>query len=204
MSFYKLAVNKLRVGILSVQGDFEAHADVLERLNVASVFVTHPKHLSGIQGLILPGGESTAMLKFLLEEGFIEAIKEFALAGRCLYGTCAGAILLADEVVNPSQQSLHLIDATVERNAFGRQIASRISEGICFDKPMEMVFIRAPRIVRLGKKATAFAYYEGQPVGVTQDRYMMTTFHPELTQDVSVHELFVELCRKSVAEYPPS
>lgn len=186
----------MKVGILAVQGDFEAHAKTLGRMGIRSIYVTHPKHLSGTKGLILPGGESTTMLKFLAEDNFLEAIHAYAMEDRGLFGTCAGAILLAKKVLNPSQLSLNLIDATLERNAYGRQLSSHIGIGDYFDHKnnLEMVFIRAPRITHMGKNVLVFAQYQNMPVGIIENRIMLTTFHPELTQDTTVHKLFIDKC----------
>lgn len=188
----------MRVGVLALQGGYQAHVTVLERLNIPSVLVTHPQHLTGLQGLILPGGESTTMLKLLVEEGLFSAIQEFAKAGRCLFGTCAGAILLANQVLNPYQPSLGLIDVCIERNAYGRQIASRIEWGYFLDQqePLEMVFIRAPKLTTFSHNTTVFATSCNQPVGVMTNRIMLTTFHPELTVDNRIHSLFLSLCAK--------
>jgi pyridoxal 5'-phosphate synthase pdxT subunit len=186
----------MKVGILSVQGNYEAHARVLERLGVSFCFVKQPQHLTGLTGLILPGGESTTMLHFLQNDNFLEAIQEFALAGRCLFGTCAGAILLAKEVSKPEQTSLKLVDIAIERNAYGRQLNSQIVRGNFLDQEdnLEMVFIRAPRIIKVGASVEVFATYQGNPVGVIQQNWMLTTFHPEMTSDLSVHNLFLAKC----------
>jgi 5'-phosphate synthase pdxT subunit len=186
----------MRIGILALQGDFEAHSKMLQRMGISFIFVTHPKHLSGLRGLILPGGESTTLLKFLEEDDFFSALKQFAEAGRCLFGTCAGAILLAKKVIKPSQHSLKLVDVTIERNAYGRQLASHIGVGNYLHKKqnLEMVFIRAPRILQLGPSVNIFATYQDQPVGVIEDRVMLTTFHPELTSNTAIHQLFIEKC----------
>jgi pyridoxal 5'-phosphate synthase pdxT subunit len=184
----------MRIGVLAIQGDFEAHAKILKSMDVTSIYVTRPEHLSGIQGLILPGGESTTMLKLLMQDGFFDALKKFAMADRFLFGTCAGSILLAKEVLNPSQVSLNLLDATVERNAYGRQLASHIGKGNYFDQveAMEMIFIRAPKITRVDSRVEIFATYQNEPVGVMNDRCMITTFHPELTNDTTLHQLFLD------------
>jgi pyridoxal 5'-phosphate synthase pdxT subunit len=187
----------MKVGILAVQGNFEAHACVMRALGVAYHLVNHPKQLSGIQGLILPGGESTTMLKFLLENQFLEAIQEFALAGRCLFGTCAGAILLAKKVLNPEQVSLNLMDIIIERNAYGRQLDSQIVKGDFLGQRanLDMVFIRAPRIVNIGPGVAVFASYQQEPVGVSEQNWLLTTFHPELTASTAIHQLFISKCR---------
>ena len=185
----------MKIGILAVQGDFEAHAAMLERLGVASVEVRTPADLSGCDGLILPGGESTTQLQFLQEEGLAEAIGKFAEQGGAIFGTCAGAILLATEVQNPKQDSLKLLDMTVLRNGYGRQIASDVVSGASKlkNEPLEMVFIRGPIIERAGPDVKILAEYAGKPALVQRDQIMAATFHPELTEDTTVHEHFLGL-----------
>ena len=185
----------MKIGILAVQGDFEAHAAMLGRLGVATVLVRTPADLEGCDGLILPGGESTTQLQFLEEEGLAERIRRFVAEGGALFGTCAGAILLAREVKNPAQGSLGLLDATLLRNAYGRQIASAVVRGTCKGKsgPLEMVFIRGPIIERVGAGVEVLGEYDGKPVLVRQGRILAATFHPELTADTTVHELFLQL-----------
>ncbi len=187
----------MKVGILAVQGDFEAHAKMLARLGVEPRFVRTVADLSGLAALILPGGESTTHLKFLLEEGLRDPIRQFAEAGGALFGTCAGAILLAREVKNPSQESLGLADLTVVRNAYGRQLASDVRFGPTKlrAEPLEMVFIRAPIIERVGPGVEVLAECDGRPVLVRDGRVLAATFHPELTEDVTVHETFLKLAR---------
>jgi len=185
----------LKIGILAVQGDFEAHAAMLARLGVQTVEVRTPGDLEGCDGLILPGGESTTQLQFLQEEGLAEAIEKFAKQGGAIFGTCAGAILLATEVQNPRQDSLKLLDMTVLRNAYGRQIASDVVSGPTELKkePLEMVFIRGPIIERAGPGLKVLAEYAGKPALVQRDNILAATFHPELTDDTTVHEHFLGL-----------
>jgi len=192
-------VSKVKIGILAVQGDFEAHAATLARLGVETVEVRTPAHLQGCDGLILPGGESTTQLKFLQEEGLADAIAKFAEQGGAIFGTCAGAILLATEVQNPRQDSLKLLDMTVLRNAYGRQIASDVVSGPTKLKkePLEMVFIRGPIIERAGPGLQVLAEYAGKPTLVQGDQIMAATFHPELTDDTTVHQHFLELAAAS-------
>jgi 5'-phosphate synthase pdxT subunit len=187
----------MKVGILALQGDFEAHACVLDRLGVEWSYVRSGGELAGVNGLILPGGESTTLLKFLEENGFAEAIRRFPDQGKPLFGTCAGAILLAREVV-PKQPSLGLVDVAIERNGYGRQLASRIRCGrsVLEDRPVEMVFIRAPAIRRVGCSARVLAECEGDPVAVEQGRCLIATFHPELGPDTLFHEHFLKLAGK--------
>lgn len=185
----------MKVGILALQGDFEAHARVLERLGAEPVYVRSVDDLRGVQGLILPGGESTTFLKFLEEDGFLEALRRLPREGKPLFGTCAGAILLAREVTNPPQPGLGLVDVSIERNAYGRQLASAVRRGTCRLKegPMEMVFIRAPIIRRVGEGVQVLGTCEDVPVCVEQDRCLLSTFHPELTTDTILHEHFLQL-----------
>ena len=186
---------KPKVGILAVQGDFEAHGVVLAKLGVEHVFVRTSGDLAGVDALILPGGESTTQLKFLTEEGLEKAIREFSARGGAFFGTCAGAILLAREVRNPPQPSLGLADLVVTRNAYGRQVASEVRAGASRLKPepLEMVFIRAPIIEQVGPGVEVLAESEGRPVLVRQGRVLAATFHPELTEDTTVHEYFLRM-----------
>lgn len=186
----------MKVGILAVQGDFEAHGGMLSRLGVEHVFVRTPADLANVDGLLLPGGESTTHLKFLTEEGLLDAIRELARRGGALFGTCAGAILLAREVRNPPQTSLGLADISVARNAYGRQVASEVRWGASKLRaaPLEMVFIRAPLIERVGSGVEVLAESEGRPVLVRQGKMLAATFHPELTGDTTVHEYFLQMC----------
>jgi 5'-phosphate synthase pdxT subunit len=188
------------VGVLALQGDFEAHRKAIERVGAKAVEVRTAFDLAQCDGLIIPGGESTTMLK-LLDAGMLtDAVREFA-AKKPVYGSCAGAILLAKEVTRPAQASLGLMDIDVERNAYGRQIDSRIAKiGIDLENAaggnacatdLEAVFIRAPIIRRVGNGARVLASYEGDPVWVEDGRHMVTTFHPELTEDGRVHRRFV-------------
>jgi 5'-phosphate synthase pdxT subunit len=183
-----------RIGVLAIQGDYAAHAAALIESGAESREVRKPEELAALDGLILPGGESTTMLKFLERYGFFEALEEFA-GKKPVFGTCAGAILLAREVQNPSQRSLGILDAVVERNAYGRQIDSTIinEETELTGGPLEMVFIRAPRIVSTGAEVQVLARREGSPVLVRQGSVMAATFHPELSADRRVHQLFVQV-----------
>ncbi len=188
-----------KVGVLSLQGDFAAHGDALARAGAEPVFVRDPEQLAGIDGLVIPGGESTTMLKLLQFEGWMDKLAEFGRV-KPIFGTCAGAILLAKDVSNPTQESLGLMDIGVERNAYGRQVDSRVTS--LNPEPdfarrtapgkLEAVFIRAPIIRRVGNGATVLASYAGDPVLVEQGRHLAATFHPELSGDSRVHELFLE------------
>ena len=188
-------MDEVKIGILAVQGDFAAHAAMLAGLGAETVEVRTVADLDGCDGLILPGGESTTQLQFLQEEGLFEAVKKFAADGCGVFGTCAGAILLASEVKNPAQASLGLLDMTVLRNAYGRQMASDVFFGSSklTDVPLEMVFIRAPIIDRVGPGIEVLAEYGGKPVLVRKANVMAATFHPELTDDSTVHRHFLEL-----------
>lgn len=187
----------MKIGILAVQGDFEAHAAMLGGLGVETVEVRTVHDLDGCNGLILPGGESTTQLQFLQEEGLFDAVKRFARKGGGIFGTCAGAILLATDVRNPAQDSLGLLDMTVLRNAYGRQLASDVffSASKLKDAPLEMVFIRAPIIERLGTGFEVLAEYANKPVLVRRGNIMAATFHPELTQDNTVHQTFLGMIK---------
>jgi pyridoxal 5'-phosphate synthase pdxT subunit len=187
-----------RVGILALQGDFEAHAKAIERAGAEPVLVRTAQELKNVDGLVIPGGESTTMLKLLNFMDLKEPLLQFARE-KPIFGTCAGAILLAKEVQNPAQESFGVLDLTVERNAYGRQIDSRVENihpHADFQKragagDVEAVFIRAPIIRRIGPDVRVLAQYEGDPVLVEQGRHLVATFHPELTQDPRVHKLFL-------------
>lgn len=182
-----------RIGVLAIQGDYAAHAEALTDAGADPVEVRNPEELDGLDGLIIPGGESTTMLKFLERRQFFEALKEFAQSWPT-FGTCAGAILLAREVRHPAQKSLGALDAVVERNAYGRQIDSSIlvAPSSLPGEPLEMVFIRAPRITETGPEVEVLARRDGLPVLVRQGSLMAATFHPELSPDRRVHRFFVE------------
>ena len=187
-----------RVGVLAIQGDYDAHARALADVGAGPCEVRRPDQLEGLDGLILPGGESTTMLKFLEKNNFLEALGAFC-AAKPVFGTCAGAILLAREVRNPAQRSLGILDIVVERNAYGRQIDSTIIHAST-ELPggeLEMVFIRAPRILSVGRDVQTLARREGSPVLVRQGRAMAATFHPELSIDRRIHRLFVEIVVES-------
>lgn len=190
--------NDLTIGILALQGDYDAHRQTLNRLGVRTLLVRKPEELEGIDGLIIPGGESSTFLKFLEREGFLQKLKDF-VATKPAFGTCAGAILLAKEVVNPPQESLGALDIAIERNAYGRQIDSSIMTAPTKipGPPLEMVFIRAPRIERVGEGVQVLAEREMHPVLVRQGQILAATFHPELSEDLRVHELFLEMVREN-------
>ena len=185
-----------RIGVLAIQGDFAAHAQALEDAGADPVEVRKAAELDGLDGLILPGGESTTFLKFLERDGLLEALQRF-VSRKPAFGTCAGCILLAGEVTHPPQPSLAVMDITVERNAYGRQIDSAIRTGetLLPGGPLEMVYIRAPRIARVGPGVEVMAQRDGFPVLVRQGNLLAATFHPELSSDRRVHQFFVDMVR---------
>jgi 5'-phosphate synthase pdxT subunit len=180
------------IGVLAIQGNYASHAQALTEAGAAPVEVRKPEQLAGLDGLVLPGGESTTMLKFL-KLRFFEALEEFC-GTKPVFGTCAGVILMALEVLNPAQRSMGVLDVVVERNAYGRQIDSVIitAETALAGGPLEMVFIRSPRISKVGPGVEVLARRDGFPVLVRQGRILAATFHPELSHDRRVHRLFVE------------
>jgi len=181
------------VGVLALQGDFEAHRKRLEELGAEVVLVRKPEQLDEVDALVIPGGESSTFLKLLGERG-MEKLREFVHT-KPTFGTCAGAILLATEVENPKQQGLGALDIRVRRNAYGRQLESSIREGRFGSAPLEMVFIRAPRIERIGEGIEVLAKEGSDPVLVRQGKVMAATFHPELSDDTRVHRAFLDLVR---------
>jgi 5'-phosphate synthase pdxT subunit len=191
-----------KIGVLAIQGDYAAHADALAESGAEPSLVKTPQDLrpdgQSLDGLILPGGESTTILRFLEKNNFFQLLTEFC-ASHPVFGTCAGAILLARAVVNPPQRSLGLLDAIVERNGYGRQIDSSIvtAETSLPGGPLEMVFIRAPKILESGPSVKILARRDGLPVFVRQGNLLAATFHPELSDDRRVHQLFVDLVRSA-------
>ena len=181
----------MKIGVLALQGDFNAHQKRLQELGAEVVLVKKPEQLNEIDGLVIPGGESSTFLKLLGEEGF-EKLKQFVRV-KPTFGTCAGAILLAKEVENPAQTGLGAIDIAIRRNAYGRQIDSSIREGTFHGLPIEMVFIRAPKIERLGPRVEVLATEGNDPVVVREGKTMAATFHPELTADPRIHQAFLDL-----------
>lgn len=189
----------MTIGILAIQGDYEAHAKMLDRIGAAHVYVRTAAELEGLSGIILPGGESTTHLKVMTEEGLFDPLKEFGAAGGAMYGTCAGAILLARDVRGPAQASLGLLDAAVMRNGYGRQLASEVRQvqTTLRETPIEMVFIRAPIFESVGRGVEVLAEDGGHPVLIRQANILASTFHPELTDDSAIHEYFVRMAGKS-------
>jgi 5'-phosphate synthase pdxT subunit len=181
----------MKIGVLALQGDFDAHRRRLEELGAEVTLVRKPEQLDEIDGLVIPGGESGTFLKLLGEDGF-EKLKQFVHV-KPTFGTCAGAILLATEVENPQQAGLGALDIGIRRNAYGRQIDSSIREGKLGDAPIEMVFIRAPKISRVGPKVEVMGTESSDPVIVRQGNVMAATFHPELSEDTRVHQAFLDL-----------
>jgi 5'-phosphate synthase pdxT subunit len=196
-----MAEAPLRIGVLALQGDFARHAQALTRCGVEAVEVRKPSELADLDGLIIPGGESTTLLRIMDEWQFVPALEKFHAEGRPLFGTCAGAILLAREVEGPRQFSLGLIDIGIERNAYGRQRESFEASGeATLDGravPLEMVFIRAPRIRSTGAGVQTLARHGGDPVLVQEGHVLVGTFHPELTDDSAVHQYFCRMVARS-------
>jgi 5'-phosphate synthase pdxT subunit len=188
----------LTIGILALQGAYEAHAQTIQSLGATPKLIRVPAELSGIDGLIMPGGESTTMLKFLERNNFFDILKSFVQTTPT-FGTCAGCILLARDVEHPAQASLAALDITVERNAYGRQIDSTIltAPTKLDGGPLEMVFIRAPRITRTAPIVEILATRDGFPVLVREGHLLAATFHPELSDDTRVHQLFLDLVHQN-------
>ena len=191
----------MTIGVLALQGDFALHVRALQRCGVEALEVRKPEELAGVDGLIIPGGESTTLLKLMEEWGFVPALEKFAGAGKPIFGTCAGAILLARDVESPRQSSLGLIDIGVERNAYGRQRESfegrgpATLNGTAVD--IDMMFIRAPRIRRMGEGVQSLARRGEETVMARQGSVLVATFHPELTDDPAVHRYFCDMVRKA-------
>jgi len=183
----------MKIGVLAIQGDFDAHRRRLEELGAEVVLVRKPEELDEVEGLVIPGGESGAFLRILGEDG-MKKLRDFVRV-KPTFGTCAGAIMLAKEITNPAQVGLGALDVRIRRNAYGRQIDSSIREGKFGDAPVEMVFIRAPKIEKLGAGVEVIATEGEDPVAVRQGKIMAATFHPELSQDTRIHQAFLDLVR---------
>src|SRR4051812_17125888 len=192
-----LSASTPTIGVLAIQGDFDAHRKRLEELGAKAVLVRKPEQLDTLDGIVIPGGESSTILKFLEHDGFLDKLAEFVRV-KPSFGTCAGAILLAKNVENPKQKSLGALDITVARNAYGRQIDSHIHEAATklAGGPLEMVFIRAPKITGVGAGVDVMVRDGDEPVLVRQGKTMAATFHPELSEDKRVHEEFVRMVRE--------
>jgi len=186
------------IGVLALQGAFDVHAKRLAALGAKTVLVRKPEELAELDGLVLPGGESTTFLKNLERAGFYDVLNEFVHT-HPTFGTCAGCILLATEVLNPHQRSFAVLDVTVERYAYGRQNDSVIlnEETALPGGPLEMVFIRAPRIAKVGANVETLATRDGDPTLVRQGRLLAATFHPELTDDTRVHQYFLDMVKQA-------
>jgi 5'-phosphate synthase pdxT subunit len=184
----------MTIGILALQGGYAAHAKMLDELSVSWKYVRDARELAEVRALILPGGESSTMLQLLHEAGLFSAIQAAGQKGMPLFGTCAGAILLAKKVHAPEQSSLGMMDIGIKRNAYGRQLASHVAYGDSKIKnSLEMVFIRAPQIEVLSADVDVLAIYEKQPVCVQQGNCLAATFHPELGGDLALHAYFISL-----------
>lgn len=185
------------IGILAIQGGYAAHAEMLAQLKAKYSLVVSVEQLKKCEALIIPGGESSTILKFITANGLFEEIINFNKQGKPIFGTCAGSILLAKEVINPSQKSLGLVNVTIKRNAYGRQLQSHISMGknLINNKQQEMVFIRAPKIIEIGSKVKVLATCEEEPVAVEENDCLLTTFHPELSSDLFWHKYFLKMCK---------
>jgi 5'-phosphate synthase pdxT subunit len=188
----------LTIGVLALQGAYEAHATMLRQLGATAILVRKPEELAGLDGLIIPGGESTTFLKHLERAGFFDALSDF-VRRKPTFGTCAGAILLAKDVANPPQRSLAAMDIAVERNFYGRQNDSVILHGETTlpGGPLEMVYIRAPRIARIGPTVETIANRGADPALVREGHLLAATFHPELGHDLRIHQLFLDMVAKS-------
>jgi pyridoxal 5'-phosphate synthase pdxT subunit len=194
----------MRIGVLAIQGDYEAHKRRLEQLGAEVTLVRKPEQLDAIDAIVIPGGESSTFLNFLVERGFLEKLRDFVRTNPTL-GTCAGAILLATEIENPPQPSLQALDICIRRNAYGRQNESSIREAATKlgGRPLEMVFIRAPKILSTGKNVEVLASEGGDPVLVRQGKIMAATFHPELSDDTRVHQEFLKLVENGAGGRKP-
>lgn len=187
------------VGVLALQGAFREHAAAVARLGAEAREVRQLKDMSGIDAMIIPGGESTTMGKLLVEWGMLDPLRERIEKGMPVYGSCAGLILLCREIENSDQPRLGVLDATVRRNAFGRQVDSfetDLEMPELGSMPFQAVFIRAPVLIGVGPKVRVLAKVKGQAVAVRQDNVLATSFHPELTPDVRLHRYFLEMCKK--------
>jgi 5'-phosphate synthase pdxT subunit len=194
---------KPRIGVLALQGDFEAHVKALSEAGASALEVRRCGELPGLDGLVIPGGESTTLLNLMEDEPWFDALRAYHRGGGAIFGTCAGAILLANEVRNPHQPSLGLLDVTVERNGYGRQVDSFVTrvEAAELGGPLEAVFIRAPRFSRVGSGVRILARLNGEPVLVSEGRVVAATFHPELTTDSRVHRFFLGVAARSAASH---
>ena len=189
--------SRLSIGVLALQGAYDVHVTMLQQLGADATLVKRPDQLKGLDGLILPGGESTTFLNHLERDGFFDALSDFVQT-QPTFGTCAGCILLAKRVENPVQRSFNALDITVERNAYGRQVDSTILSvpTSISRQPIEMIFIRAPRIVEAGVEVQVLARRDAAPVLVEEGHLMAATFHPELSIDTTIHQHFLRLVER--------
>lgn len=198
----------MKIGVLALQGDFALHRRALGRVGVESAEVRKPEQLEEADGLIIPGGESTTLLKLMREWDFFAPLKDFHGVGKPIFGTCAGLILLAREVTDPAQVSLGVIDITAQRNAYGRQKESfeTVGEATLDGRPqsVKMVFIRAPRIIRVGEGVEVLARHQGEPVMARQGNVLVAAFHPELTDDPTVHGYFARMVETLTGQRSPT
>lgn len=183
-----------KIGVLALQGDFDAHQKMLDRLSVQSLQIRTREQLNDIDGLIIPGGESTTLIKLMRAFDLIEPISQFYEKGKPIFGTCAGSILVAKNIQNSEQFRFGFIDTTVERNGYGRQVNSFECDVITSlgPEPMHAIFIRAPKIVNTGSSVDIIATYEGSPIAARENKILVATFHPELTDDVRLHQYFMQ------------
>lgn len=193
----KKGVGNLKIGVSGIQGDFREHKVMLERLGVEVLVVRKPEELDEVEGLVIPGGESTTMIRIMKMVNLYEKLKEKILSGFPVFGTCAGMILLSKEVVNFKQDSLGVIDIKVERNAYGRQVDSFETDVEIkgFDKSYRAIFIRAPKVVDYGNDVEVLSIYEDAPILLRQKKVLVASFHPELTEDTRVHEYFLSMVK---------
>jgi pyridoxal 5'-phosphate synthase pdxT subunit len=189
----------MKIGVLALQGAFREHRLMLESLGCVVTEVRLPKHLEGLVGIVIPGGESTTIGKLMVQYGLQGGIKDFHKAGGAIWGTCAGAILLATDIADSEQPRLGVLDMRVKRNAFGRQVDSfEVALTVSgLPAPFPAVFIRAPIIESVGANVEVLAKHEDAIVLVRQGRLLASSFHPELTRDPSLHALFVGMCESS-------
>jgi len=186
----------MKVGVLALQGAFREHIRMLRALGAEAVEIRLPSQLDEVDGLVIPGGESTTMRKLMADFGLVDPLREFAASGKPVFGTCAGLIVMAERLGGRRQELLNLIDIDVERNAYGRQVDSReadISGDALGPEPFHAVFIRAPQILSTGPGVEPLALYQGKVVLARQRNVLVATFHPELTGDARIHELFLRM-----------
>ena len=190
----------MKIGLLALQGAFREHCRMFEKCGIDSIEVRLPHQLDEVNGLVIPGGESTTMVNLLGESSFVNDLKAFAAAGNPIFGTCAGAILLADRKDGHPQDLLNLIDIDITRNAYGRQIDSRevpIRLSFSDSTPFRGIFIRAPIIQAVGPDVIPLGFYQDKVILARQGIILVSTFHPELTADVRVHRYFIDMVRRS-------